>query len=93
MIYFITALNLEKDRARCFGYVEDKATAFYLLARNHWDINEAGYYPEAVVEWIGQGIHPIPEERWFFHWDQAANGYVLSDCEPPEAHDTISFAF
>ena len=91
MIYVITVLDLHKHRRRAVGYTLDKDTAFSVLEGNQLDVHEEGWYPLACVELVQQGIHQVPEKRWFFRWDQEREGYVLMEGEPPGAENLVCF--
>lgn len=58
--------DLQSRTVGCFATVE-KALE---VVKNNWgDLNEAGYYPWLVIEEMPFGLHPMPVQAIWFHWD------------------------
>ena len=88
-MYFITCFEkcgtnkgwLDIGASRTFGYYDNLNTCIQALNQNWCDMFEY-LYEYAIVEKIGQGIHPECEERWFFKWDDEKKGFF--DISEPE---------
>lgn len=86
-MYFITAMtniltektNFKSEEAqsnaeRCFGYyieLEDAITALRLNSCNMFET----MYEYAVIEKIGEGIHPDAEIMGWYKYNEEANSY------------------
>lgn len=94
-MYFITCFsNFESEylsNSRTFGYFSDYATCIETLNLNVSDMCEAGYYSYAVVEKIGEGIHPRAEEIAWFTWIEEKEGFYVTE-KPEWANGWSNFA-
>ena len=87
-MYFITAMtnviNLntrfdseesKKHSKRCFGYFREVETAREAVTNNWADIHET-IYTFALIEKIGEGIHPSAEIVAFYQFDDVTRKYI-----------------
>ena len=78
-VYAVTTIGKvqkEASRIRTVGIWADKAQALDILKKNFGDLNEAGYYPWAVIELCPFGLYPVFDEEkhpqtWFEFKDGA----------------------
>jgi len=82
-IYFVVCIGPyaeeERQRHRCWGWYKDLEDAVKAVEKNHTDINEAGYYPYAIIEKVPNGVLPVGvEEIHWFKWKggREKGGYV-----------------
>ena len=80
---------LDTGDLRLFGYFKDKTGAFTSLKENWYDMHE-NCYNYAVVEKIGEGIHPDVEEEYFFKYNSKSNSFELID-KPVEFNNYCNF--
>ena len=73
--------NLDIGDMRTFGYFDNLETSKQALNENWCDMHE-GLYEFAVIENIGQGIHPHAKEIAWFRWDDEKQGFF--EIEKPE---------
>ena len=83
-MYFITCFEQCKTHhelgffdggsSRCFGYYEMLYDALMALKENKCDMHE-GIYWYAVIEKIGEGIHAMVEEEYWFKYDREQDGF------------------
>lgn len=98
-LYFVTTIRtIEKDNSilfnhRTVGFFEDKKNAEYCLEHDVGGLNEAGYYPWAVIEKIPEGLYPIPEqyESEFWEWKGKIDGHWERMKKPPEGQEGNNF--
>lgn len=89
MVYVITTFAIsnppnpntynELVRHRTVGLFWKKEDAFDILHHNYGDLWEAGYYPYAVVEEVGEGLYPLKINHWFFEYHNEQEVYVEID--------------
>lgn len=88
-MYFITTFTqYTKDSlgypdigsARTVGYYTEKEQAINAVLENRCDLWET-IYTYAVVEHLEPGLYPLamPEDRWFFKWNNDTKRYELID--------------
>ena len=75
---------------RTFGYYDNFQSAENALNENRCDMCEY-LYNFALIEEIGQGIHPDVTARWFFAWDEDKGGFFMAK-EPEEIEGIVNFA-
>ena len=83
-MYFITCFEKCKTHhelgffdggdSRCFGYYEYLYDAVKALKENRCDMHEYIYW-YAVIEKIGEGIHPTVEREYWFKYDKEQDGF------------------
>ena len=66
--------DLDFGDTRTFGYFDILETCKQALNENCCDMHE-GLYEFAVIENIGQGIHPRAKEIAWFRWDVEKWGF------------------
>lgn len=76
-MYFITSIS-EKNGFRCIGYVSKLEDAINIVEHNSGDINEAGYYPYAVIENVPEGIYQYDQKPLWFEYDEELDTYKRS---------------
>ena len=64
---------------RTFGYKWGFESAMTAIRENHMDMHEC-LYNYLVMERIGEGIHALTEEFYWFRW----SGRRWTPCETPE---------
>ena len=96
-MFFITSFEHLPDKkylhtgdTRTFGYFDDREKAVRSLHENWCDMHEC-LYRYAVIEEIGQGIHPDVQSRTFFEYDKERNGFFEIE-EPKEVKHVCNFA-
>ena len=102
-MYFITTItNLpgenvpftderrKKHRSRCVGYFESLERAANLVESNACDLHET-IYEFAVIEKLGEGIYPTPEEEHWFAFNDALDRYEPIE-KPSETNHTCNWA-
>jgi hypothetical protein len=85
-MYFITCFSRYENirgvpdigASRTFGYYPHRHWAIEDLHNNNTDLHEC-LYDYAVVEKIPMGLYPLAEERIFFKWDEAKQGFYEID--------------
>ena len=74
--------------SRCWGFFEDKEKAIKAVEENWTDMNEAGYYPYAVIESVSEGLLTVvdnPEETIWFKAIYKDNKFIKYEItEQPE---------
>ena len=89
-MFFITCFEkCEKDERgyfnsgdmRTFGYFDTVEACIQALNENVCDMHEC-LYEFAVIENIGQGIHPHSKEVAWFRWDDKRHGFF--EIQKPE---------
>jgi len=103
MIYTITTIEHLKPKyrkdgssyeyrsMRCVGYLEMFEDAEDAVLKNAVDINEAGYYPYAVIEAVTEGIYSHDLHPVWYEWDSEKEGYKRLDKTPEEFKRIIGF--
>ena len=81
-MYFITTLERDFEGTRCVGYFSKLEDAVEAVINNYYDLNEAGYYPYAVIENIPEGIYHYDENPIWFKYDKNTNKYIQIDQRP-----------
>lgn len=76
-MYFITTIS-EKHGNRCVGYYSDKEKAIKSVKYNACDLNEAGYYPYAVIENVSEGIYQYDQNPIWFKFNENTEQYEES---------------
>ena len=76
-MYFITSVS-EKHGFRCVGYVSKLEDAINIVKNNNGDLNEAGYYPYAVIENIKEGIYQYDQSPMWFVFNDDTEVYEVS---------------
>lgn len=99
-MYFITCFEKCKTHSelgcfdggssRCFGYFETLYDATKALNENWCDMHETIYW-YAVIEKIGEGIHPEVEEEYWFKYDIEKDGFFRIE-KPEAAYLTCNYA-
>lgn len=77
-MYFITTVS-EKNGNRCVGYYANEQDAIDAVIHNSCDLNEAGYYPYAVIENVGEGLYRYDQSPIWFKYNREKDEYVKSD--------------
>lgn len=93
-IFTITTFQKEKKvegselthrASRTVGYMYDKQEAIRLVESNACDLNEAGYYPYALVEEVPEGLYamsrdlPFKDRVTWFKWNEKTESYEITD--------------
>ena len=95
-MFFITCFEkCEKDERgyfnsgdmRTFGYFDTVEACIQALNENVCDMHEC-LYEFAVIENIGQGIHPHAKEISWFRWNDEKQGFF--EIEKPECSRNYS---
>jgi hypothetical protein len=84
MIYAITTIRIENEmpRVRTVGVFTSLQHAEEVLDNNWGDLNEAGYYPWAVIESVEEGLYPIsPYFVQFYVFDRQNEKW--NKCDKP----------
>lgn len=104
-IYTITTIENPTERtnikggtymsrgSRTVGYMFNFGDAHHLLTNNACDLNEAGFYPLAVIECFGEGIYPCTHEEYeatWYEWNKEQELYQQIEC-PEEYTNIIGF--
>lgn len=77
-MYFITSVS-EKHGYRCVGYVSKLEEAVKIVENDFYDLNEAGYYPYAVIENIEEGIYQYDQNPLWFKYNENIEKYEKSE--------------
>ena len=77
-MYFITTIS-EKNGNRCVGYFSELDLAIDMVKNNAGDLNEAGYYPYAVIEYVEEGLYRYDQHPMWFKYDEITEGYEKSE--------------
>ena len=77
-MYFITSIS-EDHGYRCVGYVSELKDAIEIVKNNSGDLNEAGYYPYAVIENIEEGIYQYDQDPLWFKYNSEIDKYEKSE--------------
>lgn len=77
-MYFITSIS-EKHGNRCVGYVSKLDEAIDIVKNNYADLNEAGYYPYAVIENVEEGIYRYDQNPIWFKFNETMETYEKSE--------------
>ena len=77
-MYFITSIS-EKHGYRCVGYVSKLEDAIDIVESNSGDLNEAGYYPHAVIENVEEGIYQYDQNPIWFKFNEDTELYEKSE--------------
>ena len=80
-MYFITTVS-EKNGFRCVGYYKSSSEAIKTVENNTFDLNEAGYYPYAVIENIPEGLYHYDENPIWFEWNKITERYKRINFPP-----------
>lgn len=102
MNYFITAiydepgLFVHRKARRTFGYFSKLDEALKAVQENRCNMQEC-LYNYLVIEGIGEGIHALVEEEYWFTWEewqhQAGHcGWHRISSKPELFNGTINFA-
>jgi hypothetical protein len=79
-IFFVGGVNQDPLRHCAWGFFRDRERAIEAARNNETDINEAGYYPYALVTEAMPGLDHLPISMWWFEF----NGQTYKDIEQPE---------
>lgn len=77
-MYFITTIS-EKHGERCVGYFSNLDDATDVVIHNACDLNEAGYYPYAVIENVGEGLYRYDQSPIWYKYNETTNEYEKAD--------------
>ena len=77
---------------RSVGFLADKDKAIKAVESNAGDINEAGFYPLALVETLNEGIYPKTVSTVWFEWDEEAQGYRKISKRPKDLQSVCNFS-
>lgn len=77
-MYFITTVS-EKHGNRCVGYYENEQDAIDAVIHNSDDLNEAGFYPYAVIENVAEGLYRYDQSPMWFEYDEEIDEYKKSN--------------
>lgn len=77
-MYFITSVS-EKHGFRCVAYVSKLEEAIDIIESNSGDLNEAGYYPYAVIENVEEGIYQYDYNPMWFKFNENTETYEKSE--------------
>ncbi len=96
-IYTVTTMMIHSKtheilRRRTIGWFENKADAEDVILKNSYDINEAGYYPYAVIEEVEQGIYPICMKTWWFKWFNGSVETYKACNRPKSVTNLVNFS-
>ena len=75
-MYFITTMSPKSTR--CVGYVSSAEEAVNIVKNNSCDLNEAGYYPYAVIENVAEGIYQYDSNPFWFKYNDETDEYEES---------------
>ena len=98
-IWFLSTIRFNKNgvtyagykngimlNSRTVGFFPTKEEAIEILENNYGDLNEAGWYPWAVIEEIEDGLYPfdvhIEEKQIFFEWNEKKETWQKIDDYP-----------
>lgn len=83
LIYTITTIRHALHAThRAVGFYHDFNDAHEAVENNSLDINEAGYYPYAVIEVLLEGIYSYPRSEYWYKYNKEKDKYET--CEKPE---------
>jgi len=79
------------------GYYHDLKTAQECLEENWGDLEEAGWYTEAVIEEVLPGLYPVclGRTRWYYKFkyndpeDPKAGDGNWVECDPFPGHEEV----
>lgn len=77
-MYFITTVS-EKNGNRCVGYYANEQDAIDAVTYNACDLNEAGYYPYAIIENVEEGLYQYDQSPIWFKYNEDTEEYEKSD--------------
>ncbi len=77
-MYFITTVGNDAEHIRCVGYFTTSRKAVKAVKHNWYDLNEAGYYPYAVIEHIAEGIYRYDDNPMWFKFNNFTKEYEAS---------------
>ena len=80
-MYFITTVS-EQHGNRCVGYYTKWFKAIKAVENNNFDLNEAGYYPYAVIENVKEGIYQYDFKPLWFKFNDKTEKYEKIDKAP-----------
>jgi hypothetical protein len=78
-MYFITTICKDNDGYRCVGYFSKQEDAIHAVEGNAGDINEAGYYPYAVIEHVSEGLYQYDQDPMWFKFNDETEEYEISE--------------
>ena len=90
LMYFITTVS--KDDNRCVGFYKSWFKAVKAVEENVYDLNEAGCYPYAVIERVGEGIYHYDFHPQWFKFNKTTERYEKIS-EPPEFVEKYAIGF
>jgi hypothetical protein len=67
---------------RTVGIFPDFEAAERTVLRNYGDIEEAGYYQYAVVEFVPFGLYSLEREQWWYEFNLETERWEKSDTKP-----------
>jgi len=84
--------------SRTVGFMYNKEEAIQLIKDNVCDLNEANFYPYALVEEVPEGIYAMSKDLAFkdrvtwFKWNDEKSMYeVIPEC-PEDLKRTVNFS-
>lgn len=77
-MYFITTIS-KKNGNRCVGYYANEQDAIDAVTCNACDLNEAGYYPYAIIENVKEGLYQYDQSPIWFKYNEDTEEYEKSD--------------
>lgn len=87
-IYVITTVRHTIEAGmRSVGFYYEFNFAEVEVEHNAFDINEAGYYPYAVIEEITQGLYSYPIIEHWYKFNREKDRYEA--CEKPDKFKKI----
>jgi len=90
IIYTVVTIRQESGD-RCVGWFPNKEDAIKVIVENYGNINEAGYYPYALVESVKPGLYNFDREEIWFKWSNDKHQYIKCD-KPDKFHNTICYS-
>lgn len=79
-IYTITTIRASLYAgSRTPGFYHEFERAEQALKDNELDLNEAGYYPYAVIEEVYAGLYMFPRKEFWYKWNQEKECYESTD--------------
>lgn len=77
-MYFITTIS-KKHGDRCVGYYANEQDAIDAVIHNACDLNEAGYYPYAVIENVEEGLYQYDQSPIWYKYNETTDKYEKTD--------------
>lgn len=90
-MYFITTVS--KSDTRCVGYVSSLEEAIAIVENNTCDLNEAGCYPNVVIECVPEGLYQYDFSPLWFEYFEEEEKYISIDEKPSYIKEkTVGYA-